>query len=107
MNLRTFEVYHSRPSHQLDQMEVGNSFFFCHRSHILTLFFFEKKIIESSFHLAIIHYSPDPNDCDIIKKDQVWELIFFKASNDIFVYLLYEFFLIRLLQKIYLCDSGG
>jgi len=27
---------------------------------------------------AIIHYSPDPNDCDIIKKDQ-----------------------------IYLCDSGG
>lgn len=22
-------------------------------------------------HSAIIHYSPDPDDCDIIKKDQV------------------------------------
>jgi len=35
-------------------------------------------VINSCCPQAIIHYKPDPNDCDIIKKDQ-----------------------------IYLCDSGG
>lgn len=42
------------------------------------LFEAEFDFLDSERFEAIIHYSPDPNDCDIIKKEQV-----------------------------YLCDSGG
>lgn len=33
---------------------------------------------------AIIHYEPDPNDCAVIKKDQVHNLVHFPAPPLIF-----------------------
>lgn len=60
-------------SWSLGRVLGGVEFFFCDGRRELDLFkgLSFTTISSTGPNGAIIHYSPDPNDCDIIKKDQV------------------------------------